>query len=1154
MRIFLHDDRHIMAKHSSVYPTQEELEEVQNIVSHTERALKAVSDWLDEQEKVNPANEINDTSGAGDKQETEVMETAVEETKEEQVDGDVQPTHEKQQPTRTLRGVMRVGLVAKGLLLKGDLDLELVLLCKDKPTIGLLKKVADNLAVQFASIAEEKYQVTECIGDAAIVIKNTKEPPLKLTILLTSPVVREELEKEAAGETLSVNDPPDVLDRQKCLAALASLRHAKWFQARANGLKSCVIVIRIMRDLCTRVPTWEPLRGWPLELICEKAIGTANRPMGAGEAFRRVLECIASGILMPDGSGVCDPCEKESVDAICHLDKQQREDITQSAQHALRLCAFGSVYKVLAMDPLPTKIPKKQKNEQDIDYIVQIPPSTTYAANSASTTTASTGVTSVKRPIEEDNEEKSPNKKKKKAASKKDDKMDASQAMNALMRLNQLYPGLQYKLISQVGPVHAPEFTMGVEIDGKSYEATGPSKKQAKLHVAVKVLEDMGLPTGVENKDEETEPEPKPAAVSKPAPPPVAEPTDTEAAKSQGPILTKHGKNPVMELNEKRRGLKYELVSEIGGSHDKRFVMEVEIDGQKFTGTGSNKKIAKAYAALAALEKLYTHDDLAAAEAKKKKMPPMMGRGGKFMPKPGFGMGPPMHNEMPRGRARGGRGRVRGRGGFGGNGLGYMNAGGYGGYGYGPSGSAGYSSSRGGDDSIGYRDDGLAGGYSGYGNTSGYIRGGLGSSTGSFSRGGLGSDSGSFSRGGFGSDASSFGRGGLGSDTGPYGRDSDFGRSGLGDDFGRGGPGDGDYGRGGLGSDPGDYARGGLGRDSSDYGHGGPGSDHDDYGHDGAGGEISGYSRGGNLGEVGGYTRGGRISGSVGFDRGGISSSDNYNGRNTGLSAGYSSRESAASSPGFVSGRGGSASSAVSGGYGSGGRTSAGGFSSVSRSSTTGSSDGYGSVGRGTTATGGSTVGYSSGRGAAPASAAAFRGRGRGSNPGTGGTSSTSFSSPYYQSEGYSASAGASSKFPEQKRGGGQTQSYSTSYPLQKQSSYDQSQYSSGVSGYGQQSQAKQKSYSQGAAASGGIGSYSSYGGESEGPDYSFEIERGRSLFGSGGPSSSSTLRDSGAGSGSGSFQGYTLSNYSSPGNQGYGPTQSTQGGYGRGEHSFQYR
>lgn len=34
-----------------------------------------------------------------------------------------------------------------------------------------------------------------------------------------------------------------------------------------------------------------------------------------------------------------------------------------------------------------------------------------------------------------------------------------------------------------------------------------------------------------------------------------------------------------MELNEKRRGLKYELISETGGSHDKRFVMEVSVSG-----------------------------------------------------------------------------------------------------------------------------------------------------------------------------------------------------------------------------------------------------------------------------------------------------------------------------------------------------------------------------------------------------------------------------------------------------------------------------------------------------------------------------------------------------------------------------------------------
>uniref|UniRef100_A0A8C7DH95 Interleukin enhancer binding factor 3b n=1 Tax=Oncorhynchus kisutch TaxID=8019 RepID=A0A8C7DH95_ONCKI len=552
MRIFMNDDRHVMAKHSAVYPTQEELEGVQNMVSHTERALKAVSDWLDEQEKV--VKSAPDGTDSDKESEPKVSEQA----------------------TRSLRGVMRVGLVAKGLLLKGDLDLELVLLCKDKPTITLLKNVADNLAVQLKTITEDKYEVTQVIREATIVIKSTKEPPLTLTINMTSPLVREEVEKQAAGETLSVNDPPDVLDRQKCLTALASLRHAKWFQARANGLRSCVIVIRILRDLCSRVPTWAPLHGW---------VSHQQHFLPAVVGF-----------------------DKELTDAIGHLDLQQREDLTQSAQHALRLSAFGQLHKVLGMDPLPSKMPRKPRSETPIDYTVQIPPSTTYAPP-------------MKRPIEEEEggEDKSPNKKKKKLQ-KKYEKSEPPQAMNALMRLNQLKPGLQYKLLSQTGPVHVPVFTMAVEVDGKSFEASGPSKRTAKLHVAVKVLQDMGLPTGVELKTAEpVKTEVATAIVEevKPCITPIA--MDT-SARQQGPILTKHGKNPVMELNEKRRGLKYELISETGGSHDKRFVMEVEIDEQKFQGTGSNKKVAKAYAALAALDKLFPEGSVTEA-AKKKKLP-----------------------------------------------------------------------------------------------------------------------------------------------------------------------------------------------------------------------------------------------------------------------------------------------------------------------------------------------------------------------------------------------------------------------------------------------------------------------------------------------------------------------------------------------------
>ncbi|EHB15881.1 Interleukin enhancer-binding factor 3 [Heterocephalus glaber] len=166
MWIFVNDDHHVMAKHSSVYPTQERNWTVQNMVSHTERTLKAVSDWIDEQEKGNSEQAESDNMDV----------PADDESKEEARE------QKAEHMTRTLWGVMRVGLVAKGLLLKGDLDLELVLLCKEKLTTALLDKVADNLAIQLAAVTEDKYEILQSVDDAAIVIKNAKEPPLSLTI------------------------------------------------------------------------------------------------------------------------------------------------------------------------------------------------------------------------------------------------------------------------------------------------------------------------------------------------------------------------------------------------------------------------------------------------------------------------------------------------------------------------------------------------------------------------------------------------------------------------------------------------------------------------------------------------------------------------------------------------------------------------------------------------------------------------------------------------------------------------------------------------------------------------------------------------------------------------------------------------------------
>jgi len=93
---------------------------------------------------------------------------------------------------------------------------------------------------------------------------------------------------------------------------------------------------------------------WAVELLVEKCISSGPPTPSPGDAFRRVYECLASGILLPGTPGIHDPCEKDPTDASDNLTDQEREDITAYAQNALRLLAFRQIHKVLDMEPLPT--------------------------------------------------------------------------------------------------------------------------------------------------------------------------------------------------------------------------------------------------------------------------------------------------------------------------------------------------------------------------------------------------------------------------------------------------------------------------------------------------------------------------------------------------------------------------------------------------------------------------------------------------------------------------------------------------------------------------------------------------------------------------------------------------------------------------------
>lgn len=71
-----------------------------------------------------------------------------------------------------------------------------------------------------------------------------------------------------------------------------------------------------------------------------------------GDVFRRIMECVGSGLFLPGGPGLCDPCEKDPVDAAANLTAQERANITLSAQVCpiLLKCVFS------VGDPLPLHI------------------------------------------------------------------------------------------------------------------------------------------------------------------------------------------------------------------------------------------------------------------------------------------------------------------------------------------------------------------------------------------------------------------------------------------------------------------------------------------------------------------------------------------------------------------------------------------------------------------------------------------------------------------------------------------------------------------------------------------------------------------------------------------------------------------------------
>ncbi|XP_032594594.1 double-stranded RNA-specific editase Adar isoform X5 [Drosophila grimshawi] len=215
------------------------------------------------------------------------------------------------------------------------------------------------------------------------------------------------------------------------------------------------------------------------------------------------------------------------------------------------------------------------------------------------------------------------------------------QPKNTVAMLNELRQGLIYKLESQTGPVHAPLFTISVEVDGQKYMGQGRSKKVARIEAAATALRsfiqfkdgavlsplkpagnldftsDEHLENGIENVSNAKLvelvmlmlPENKSnlTSLEQPTLRPQVFCMSHNASKSAISVDGQKkvpDKGPVMLLYELFNDVNFECMNIDGAQNNCRFKMTVTINDKKFDGTGPSKKLAKNAAAKAALASL----------------------------------------------------------------------------------------------------------------------------------------------------------------------------------------------------------------------------------------------------------------------------------------------------------------------------------------------------------------------------------------------------------------------------------------------------------------------------------------------------------------------------------------------------------------------